>query len=213
MPLIKVDDRERNENLLAALGREKDAIIKICRLPLGDYQVEDHLLIERKTINDLTVSIMDGRWFQQAVKLSSLPMQSLVTLEGTSIDYNSIGMKREAIQGALITLSLLFKIPLLRSKTPEETAKLIMYSARQIQYFGYNPGPVRHFPFSRRRKDKYKRQIHVLQGLPGIGPVRARLLLDKFGSLKAIFNALPNEWETIPGIGKSTISQIEWVME
>ncbi|MEX2592864.1 MAG: ERCC4 domain-containing protein [Anditalea sp.] len=213
MPLIKVDDRECNENLLSALRQEKDTIIRICRLPVGDYQVEDLLLVERKTIRDLFVSIKDGRWFRQAIKLSTLPLQSMVILEGTSVDYQSLGMKREAVQGALVTLSLLFKIPLIRSRTPEETAKLILYAARQIQSFGCHPGPVRHLPFSRRMKDKRKRQIHVLQGLPGIGPVRARLLLEKFGTLKAVFDALTDEWETLPGIGKNTIRQIKQVME
>lgn len=213
MPLIKIDDRESNGSLLSALRQEKNTIIQICRLPVGDYQVEELLLIERKTIPDLFFSIIDGRLFRQALKLSKLPMQSMVILEGTSVDYQSLGMKREAVQGALITLSLLFKIPLIRSRTPEETAKLILYAARQIQSFGCHSGIVRHHPFSRRMKDKHKSQMHVLQGLPGIGPARARLLLEKFGTLKAVFDALTNESETIPGIGKNTIRQIKQVME
>jgi ERCC4-type nuclease len=213
MPIIKIDDRECNEILLATLRQEKDAIIKFCRLPVGDYQVENHLLVERKTISDLTVSIKDGRWFQQALKLSSLPIQSIVILEGTSMEYRSVGMKREAIQGALITLSLLFKIPLLRSKTPEETARLIMYAARQIAFFGCHTGNIRHPPSSRPLKNKYKRKLHVLQGLPGIGPGRAKLLLDKFGTIKGIINALPEEWEEIPGIGKTISRKINQVLD
>lgn len=195
------------------LRQQKDTILKICRLPLGDYQVEDLLLVERKTIYDLCASIKDGRWFRQARQLSAHPMQSMVILEGTSIDFQSIGMKREAVQGALLTLSLMFKIPLLRSKSPQETGRLILYAARQLQSYGCNSGPIRYFPFSRRRNDKHKRQIYVLQGFPGIGPTRARLLLEKFGTLKAVFDALTDEWETIPGIGKNTIRQIKQVME
>jgi len=62
-------------------------------------------------------------------------------------------------------------------------------------------------------KDKYKRQIHVLQGLPGVGPARARLLLDKFGTLKAIFNAPVNEVEQLPGIGRNTARQINRIID
>src|SRR5688572_11074251 len=34
-----------------------------------------------------------------------------------------------------------------------------------------------------------KRQMFILQGLPGIGPAKAKMLLDKFGTLNAIFSA------------------------
>lgn len=213
MCYIKVDDRECNEILLSVLKRQKGTQMQICRLPIGDFQVDNFLLVERKTIPDLIASIKDGRWFRQATKLASLPIQSLVILEGTSVDYQTLGMKRESVQGALVTLSLLFKIPMLRSKNPEETANLILYGARQMRSFGCHPGPVRPISFSKKVQTKLKRQIHVLQGLPGIGPTRARFLLEKFGTLNAVFEGFPNEWDTIPGIGKNTILQIKQVME
>ena len=145
--------------------------------------------------------------FQQAGKLASVPMQSMIILEGTSSMVQSFGLTREAIQGALVSLSLVFKIPLLRSRNPEETARLILYAARQVQSHGCKQLYPRTFPYARRLKDKYKRQIHVLQGLPGIGPARASLLLDKFGTLKAIFNSPVHELEQIPGIGRNTARQ------
>lgn len=210
---IKVDHRESNENLLSTLRQEKNIHLEICRLSLGDYQVEDFLLVERKTIHDLYVSIVDGRWFRQAKQLSSHPIQPMLILEGTSTKFHSMGMKREAVQGALISLSLMFKIPLIRSRSPQETAKLILYAAKQIRSIGSHPGPVRHFPFSHHKKDKDKRQIHVLQGFPGIGPTRARLLLERYGSLKEVFSALTDKKEVIPGIGHKTITNIRQVME
>lgn len=210
---IKIDNRECNEILLGALKKEKDATIHFCRLPAGDYQVGEYLLVERKTITDLSASIKDGRLFNQAGKLASMPMQSMIIVEGTASMVQSFGLTREAIQGALVSLSLIFKIPLLRSRNPEETARLILYAARQVQSYGCKQLYPRPFPYSRKLKDKYKRQIHVLQGLPGIGPARASLLLDKFGTLKAIFNAPVKELEQIPGIGKNTAGQINRIIE
>src|SRR5690606_35758435 len=180
--------------------------------PVGDYQVDDLVLVERKTIPDLAASIRDGRWFLQAVKLSATPMQSLVILEGTSFNYQNLGIKWETIQGALISLSLLFKIPLLRSRNPEETAKLILYSAGQIRRSGTCAGPVRHFPIGQKRSSKTRKQIHVLQGFSGIGPEWAKILLEKFGSLKAIFEAFSEDVEAIPGIGKKARSKIKELM-
>src|SRR5690606_12316502 len=151
---IKVDHRDCNGDLLEALSRDKDNLLEVCQLPVGDYQVDDLVLVERKTIPDLAASIRDGRWFLQAVKLSATPMQSLVILEGTSFNYQNLGIKWETIQGALISLSLLFKIPLLRSRNPEETAKLILYSAGQIRRSGTCAGPVRHFPIGDRKSTR-----------------------------------------------------------
>lgn len=210
---IKIDSRECNEILLGVLKKEKDISIHFCRLQAGDYQVDDFLLVERKTISDLSASIKDGRLFQQAGKLVSLPMQSVIILEGTSNMIRSYGLSPEAIQGALVSLSLIFKIPLLRSRNPEETARLILYAVRQVQLYGCKQNIPRPFLYSRRLKDKYKRQIHVLQGLPGVGIARASLLLNKFGTLKAIFNAPVKELEQIPGIGKNTANQINRIIE
>ncbi len=41
------------------------------------------------------------------------------------------GMRCEALQGALITLTVHFGNPLLRSRDPQETVRLMVYVARQ----------------------------------------------------------------------------------
>jgi ERCC4-type nuclease len=134
-------------------------------------------------------------------------------LEGGSCHFEAVGFKREAVQGALVSLSLIYKIPLLRSKTPEETARLMMYASRQIKSKECQQVYVRPYPYSRRLNGKFKRQIHVLQGLPGIGPKRAKLLLNKFGDIKEHFQCLtPGLGETL-GIGKKIAKQINRIIE
>ena len=46
---------------------------------------------------------------------------------------------RSALQGAIITVSLVFGIPLLRSSCPEETATLILYAADQLHRRAIKP--------------------------------------------------------------------------
>jgi ERCC4-type nuclease len=116
------------------------------------------------------------------------------------------GVRREAIQGALITISLVLGLPVLRSRNPVETADLILYAARQVTFvarsglkrYGYRP------------KGKRKRQLFILQGLPGIGRERANRLLDKFGSVEAIMNANCGELQMVDGIGNNTAKKIKW---
>ena len=147
--------------------------------------LDDALLFERKTLLDLTQSIKDGRLFRQGLRLASASARGVVILEGSSRDLAQSRMRREAIQGALVTLTLSFGIPLLRSVNPEETAALILLTARQgrAHATGSLPRP------GHRPRGKPRVQSRVLQGLPGIGPERAKQLIDHFGSVEGVMAA------------------------
>ena len=203
-----MDHREVNETLKQTLLCDPSVSLEISTLKTGDFQINDLLLIERKTFRDLVASIKDGRIFQQASRLSSASEHNLIILEGTSQDIKSTEMKREAIQGALICLSLKFRIPILRSLSPDETGKLMIRAWQQLADL---KNGKRHFPYrpaSYKRNNKLKQQIFILQGLPGVGPAKAKMLLDKFGSLQAIFSASISELKKADGVGKYTAEQI-----
>ena len=95
-----------------------------------------------------------------------------------------------------------------RSLDPLETAKLMVYATHQIrsvarnalQRSGYQP------------KTKQKRQLFILQGLPGIGRERAIKLLDRFGSVERVITANREELESVDGIGKDTADKIKWAV-
>ena len=205
---ILADDRERNAGVIAALQRLDGVAVIVQRLALVDYQAAGTLIVERKTLADFAISIVDGRLFTQARRLAAAPRRSLLIIEGTSADLAACAMRREAMQGALISLSLVFGIPVLRSLSPDETARLIVYAARQLraavhgatQRHGYRP------------KGRRKRQLYMLQGLPGIGPARAERLLDKFGTIQGVCNANPDQLTEVPGIGKRTAEVMERII-
>jgi DNA excision repair protein ERCC-4 len=186
---IVVDDRETGSSVLQALRDLEDVKVTVRRLPLGDYLVDDRILFERKTLLDLAESIKDGRLFRQACRLAASPKKTVILLEGTAADLASSHMRREAIQGALITLSVILGIPLLRSLSPEESARLMLYTARQIQAAVSGAIPRK----GARPKGKRALQLHILQGLPGIGPTRAERLLVRFGTVENVLQALPDD--------------------
>ncbi len=95
---IVVDDRERNAAVLAALRHSPCARVRLERLDVGDYRVDDALLIERKTMLDLVASIKDGRLFAQGLGLANAPQASAIILEGRGADLANCRMRREAIQ-------------------------------------------------------------------------------------------------------------------
>lgn len=201
---IKVDDRERNGGVLPYLQAMDDVTVTIRRLKLGDYCVDQRAVFERKTMKDFAISLIDGRLLGQATRLATGTPRPIMILEGTAADLAGYGVRREALQGALITISVILNIPLLRSLDAQETASLIGYTGRQLQRIAH--GVVAR-PGYRPRTKKH-RQLYILQGFPGIGPKRARLLLDLFGSIEAIVGADEASLAAVEGIGAGTARTI-----
>jgi len=206
---IVIDDRELGGGVAEILRARAGVEVRIERLPLGDYLVDDFLLVERKTMTDLVESIKDGRLFGQGCRLAGADRWAAVILEGTGRDLAECAMRREARQGALITLTVFLGIPLLRSLGPEETARLMLYAAHQGRAVATGALARR----GRRPRGKYRVQSRVLQGLPGVGPERAKRLLERFGSLEAVVAASADDLASVQGIGASTAQAIRWAVE
>jgi DNA excision repair protein ERCC-4 len=194
---IVVDDRERPSGIPKLIDNLEQTQLTIERLTLGDYLVDNWLLIERKQIKDLLASIINGRLFEQASRLANSPLKTAIIIEGCSKDIKDYNVHRNSILGALVTLSLIFGISILRSANQAETVKLMLFAATQkgrrnktiLPRCGYRP------------KSLKKRQLFIIQGLPNTGPVNAKRLLEHFGTVKNVFNATFDELTVVEGIG------------
>lgn len=204
---VIVDDREP-QSVITALAAHPDCHVSIQRLSLGDYLVDDRLLFERKTLPDFVSSVMDGRLFRQAARLAVSKQRGIIVLEGTIKDIAGHGISREALQGALISVSVIFGIPLLRSFDVTETARLMLHTARQVRTV--RSGGIANK--GRRPKAKQRVQLQLLQGLPGIGPGRAQSLLEKFGSVQSVMQAGYEDLLDTPNIGEETAKRIRWAV-
>ena len=206
---IIADDRESKSEVVKHLISKPSVSVAVKRLQTGDYLAEDRLLFERKTIKDFAISIIDGRMFKQAAYLAGAKQRGVLILEGTGKDLAETNIRREALQGALITVSLIFGIPVLRSMEPHETADLMVYATRQIQAVASGACPRRG---GYRPKSKHTRQKYILQGLPGIGPERAKRLIERFASVERVIAASAEELQSVDGIGKDTAEKIKWAV-
>ncbi len=127
---IVVDDREKaGGKVLAALAECHDATVEVARLDVGDYHIEHRVVVERKTAADFAASLIDGRLFHQAAALAIAPERAVLVLEGCEKDWHDTGVRREALQGALITIGVFYGVAVLRSDGPEETARLLSVTA------------------------------------------------------------------------------------
>lgn len=207
--IVGVDDREPPSSVTLELDALAEVEVRPCRLRAGDYLVDDRLLFERKTVSDLARSIADGRLFRQALLLAASDYRPVLLLEGTRDDAHGLRVSREAMQGALISVSVIMGIPVLRSAGPAESAWLMVTCALQVERTAsesvFRPG---HRPRGRRG-----RQLYILQGLPEIGKTRAERLLGVFGSVQGVMNARYEDLLQVEGIGKGTARMIVDVLK
>ena len=202
---IVCDHREARSTVPTALAAHPNVELSVHHLTLGDYRVNDTLIVERKTLTDFAQSIRNGRLFAQASRLARCNQaRPCLILEGTRLTHWTASLPRSALQGAVITITLVFGLPLLRSSGPEETAALILYAADQLQR-----GPVR----PRRRcgyplKGLTRHQSYLLQAVPGIGTIRAQLLLETFGSPFGVASATTEQLQIVEGIGQAAATKI-----
>ena len=205
---ILADDREPEGEVIRSLAEVENVAVEIRRLSLGDYRIDKRVIVERKTLKDFAVSIVDGRLFKQMIRLANSNLKGVLILEGGTGETAGLGVTREALQGALISVSLILGIPVLRAKDAAETAKLMIYIARQLKTV--SGGVVHRAGY--RPKTKGSRQLFILQGLPGVGHERAKKLLTRFGSVEGVISAGSEELQTVPGIGKKAAEKIRWAV-
>ena len=207
--MIQVDDRESASRLVKLLQECPEFRVAVTRLRLGDYLVDARFLFERKTVTDLVAAIISGRLFGQALRLAVTELRPAMILEGTGQELAGSGMRWEAIQGALVAVTLFCGIPILRTRTPEQTVRTMLFAAQQGETFAMGALPRPGY----RPRGKRARQLFILQGLPGIGPQRARRLLERFSTVESVMVARSNELARVPGIGKWIAGKIRWCVE
>jgi DNA excision repair protein ERCC-4 len=206
---IVVDDRERPSGVVAELEKLGGVVVKMEHLAVGDYCVDGAVLIERKSAADFAHSLIDARLFGQAGRMVTSHLRPAYIIEGRSAQWSGLGVSREALQGAMVTLMLIFDVPVFRSSDPAESARLIRYIGSQLVRLR-DPG---HVPYRQAKsKRKKSRQLRILQSLPGIGPDRATRLLERFGTVRACFGASAAELMEAEGIGPKTAGAIERVI-
>jgi len=207
---IVADDRESQSGVIEAFRRQKRVEVSVRRLALGDYLLNERLLFERKTLLDFAASLKDGRLFEQGARLAASPLHKAIILEGRAHDLSESGMRREALQGAIISLNLFLGIPILRSADAEESARLMLYAALQFDHIARQTPP--RLLKGKRPKGKRKTQLRILQSLPGIGPDTAHNLLEEFGSIEAVLTADEQTLLEIAGIGAKRAKSIRWAV-
>ena len=139
-PVVYADSREGNSKVIRHLS-EMELDVKIRSMAIGDYQVSDEVVIERKTAKDFVDSIIDKRLFKQARELSEEFKKPLIILEGDDI-YNGM-IHPNAIRGTIASLALDFRISIIPTRNSQDTAAMIKRIAVREQNGEQTPISIR----------------------------------------------------------------------
>jgi DNA excision repair protein ERCC-4 len=204
---IIVDERERKSgipDLLKSIGLN----IEMKTLPIGDYIVAPETIVERKSIRDLMASVFDGRLFDQCTRLKEHFEHPIVLMEGNVDEIEEITENPLIFYGAISTVVLDFKIPVIPTPSANHTAKLLvsMCSRKDTP-----KGP--YLKKIKKSNDLEKQQLSVLCSLPGIGEKFAVRMLTKFGTPLKVFSATTAELAKVEGLGEARAKKIKKTLD
>jgi DNA excision repair protein ERCC-4 len=204
---IIVDERERKSgipDLLKSVGLN----IEMKTLPIGDYIVAPETIVERKSIRDLMASVFDGRLFDQCTRLKEHFENPIVLIEGNVDEIEEITENPLIFYGAISTVVLDFKIPIIPTPSASHTAKLLvsMCSRKDVPN-----GP--YLKKIKKSPDLEKQQLSSLCSLPGIGEKFAVRMLEKFGTPLKVFTATTAELSKVEGLGEVRAKKIKKVLD
>ena len=204
---IIVDEREKKSGipeLLKSVGLN----LEMKTLPIGDYIVAPETVVERKSIRDLMASVFDGRLFDQCTRLKEHFENPVVLMEGNVDEIEEIAENPLIFYGAISTVVLDFKIPVIPTPSATHTAKLLvsMCSRKDAP-----KGP--YLKKIKKSSDLERQQLSSLCSLPGIGEKFAIRMLEKFGTPLKVFTATTAELAKVEGLGDARAKKIKKVLD
>ena len=127
----------------------KDIEFAVSPLPIGDVVISkngiDLIMIERKSISDLSASIKDGRYEEQSYRLNGSAMHNhniVYLIEGDTTRINQFNFRTDktTIYSAMFSLNHYKGFSVLRSMNLDESALIICNMAYKINREGNKPG-------------------------------------------------------------------------
>ena len=195
-------------------------------LDVGDFIICDDndvekLIIERKCLNDLASSIKDGRYVEQSLRLSHFSLHNhniIYIIEGNLSTWtNRYKVQANTLHSAIFSLNYYKGFSVHKTNDMTETAEYILRvcdklnrSQKKVPY--YCSGEINNNP---KTSDQYVSVIKkvkkdnitpeniseiILSQIPGISAKTSQVIIDKFGSLYQLLDALNHDQKCMDNI-------------
>ncbi len=204
--VIYADTREMDTKVAAILSRRCE-LIERC-LDVADYLLSDGVACERKTCDDFLQSVVDGRLFSQMAGMKDSFESPFLVIEGGTL-FGRREIHDNAIRGALASVAVDYRMPILWTENQLETAEMLLAVARREQVDMKRSVSIRG---KRRARSMNEQQEFLLAGLPKISTLKARSLLKHFGTPQKVFSATEQELRQADGIGEELSRKIREIL-
>jgi len=176
-------------------------------LEIGDYLLEDGVVIERKD-NDIIQSITSKRIWDQLSNLRQYdkPMLCIVTENIWKLMYYSKSRYIDkSYFSTLATIAYKFNIPVYTFNTEDEFIKFLVYLDKKIHDENKSARPLF---IQRKAKSLSEIKENILAQINGVSIKKAQKILECFESLCNVANASKDELLLVEGIGDKLAENI-----
>ena len=115
---------------------------------------------------------------------------------------------KNALKGAIASLLIDFRISILSTKNPMDTAKTVFWMAKKEQKGGR--GVV--IKVGKKPKTEKDIQEFIVSSIPGVSTVLAKRLLEYFGNVQKIFTASEQELLKVKGMKRAVVKKIRNIL-
>ena len=199
---ILCDNRETASPVVRNLSSLGINIV-LKQLVVADYIISEYIGIERKSAQDFTDSIKDGRLFNELINLKDNFENAILILEGDP--FLNSNLNENALYGAITSIIIKFGIMIYQTKDPKETAEFLYHLTKKAQSDSASQIKLR---FEKKPQEVKNLLEYIIAGLPGINSQRGRNLLERFKTLQEIFNANMEDLMNVDNIGEKIAQDI-----
>jgi len=177
--------------------------LELKQLTVADYILSERVGIERKSAQDFSDSIKDGRLFNELFELKNNFIRPILILEGDPFMNSNIS--QNALYGAITSIILNLGITIYKTNDPSDSAMFIFQLAKKEQSDSKMELKLR---FDKKPIEISSLLEYIVAGIPGINALRAKNLLKELKSLQEIFNADIGDLMKVENVGKKIAQEI-----
>lgn len=206
---------------------ERGVQVTPANLPAGTYAVSGACVIQHLSRAEFTRWVADKTIFRRITELKRAVSEPVLIVEG--VENGERTVSTAALRGALAFVAVHNRVPVLFASDPRDSADMIYAMVNQLQNgMGVtlesppaapmdNIAPAEDAPDHNESNgngngaapvDSATATEQIVRMIPEIGPVTARALLKRFGSLRGVFAANAQDLTKVDGIGPKRAKKI-----
>lgn len=199
-PALEKYNYKNNENSKTK-SKNINIDLVVQNLIIGDIHIlndNNELLsiIERKTIKDLLSSLRDGRYKEQSFRLNECELENkriCYLLEGIPLVEN-----KNVVNGCIVSLAINKGFSLLSTKNIDETAELLIKICEKIDNSAIKKDYSEAVHISKKSQTTKDNISEImLTQIPNVSMNIAKIICEKYGSIKQLLNALEQNSECL----------------